>query len=221
MPHKFWPQEGSVWSTWYDLLVGTQLAAARAGFTAEAKAPDARLQWRIDFFPPVELTDGVSGRALQIRDSIKNKDRRVKFDQHLGPFPVFEAGNKIGTALTSSASTVGPLPPPPAPAPAPPASTRLTESLTSLALAYSSLLTAKADFDRLKSKLEAAQKAVDGKKALVEKRRRKVEKVREKEKRKAAPQATASASTSGEKRKQKERTGGKGKKAKGGADGAI
>ncbi|GAA5857763.1 hypothetical protein JCM8547_005974 [Rhodosporidiobolus lusitaniae] len=44
-PPKFWPQEGFVWHYWSDLLVATQLAAARAGFTAiqrewKAVAPD-------------------------------------------------------------------------------------------------------------------------------------------------------------------------------------
>ncbi|GAA5841219.1 hypothetical protein JCM11251_003237 [Rhodosporidiobolus azoricus] len=32
-PHKFWPSEGSTWQHWSDLLLATQLAAARAGFT--------------------------------------------------------------------------------------------------------------------------------------------------------------------------------------------
>ncbi|GAA5893432.1 hypothetical protein JCM6882_008031 [Rhodosporidiobolus microsporus] len=33
-PHKFWPSEGSTWQHWSDLLLATQLAAARAGFTS-------------------------------------------------------------------------------------------------------------------------------------------------------------------------------------------
>ncbi|GAA5857367.1 hypothetical protein JCM9279_006686 [Rhodotorula babjevae] len=32
-PHKYWPSVGSIYSHWSDLLLATQLAAARAGFT--------------------------------------------------------------------------------------------------------------------------------------------------------------------------------------------
>ncbi|GAA5913924.1 hypothetical protein JCM6882_004397 [Rhodosporidiobolus microsporus] len=33
-PHAFWPKPGSEWQHWSDLLVATQLAACRAGFTS-------------------------------------------------------------------------------------------------------------------------------------------------------------------------------------------
>ncbi|GAA6039168.1 hypothetical protein JCM8097_000449 [Rhodosporidiobolus ruineniae] len=39
----YWPQVGSVWHHWSDLLVATQLAAARAGFTNVGRAWDSRL----------------------------------------------------------------------------------------------------------------------------------------------------------------------------------
>ncbi|GAA5913889.1 hypothetical protein JCM6882_004388 [Rhodosporidiobolus microsporus] len=41
-PHKFWPSQDSVWDSWYDLLVGVRLAAARAGFTGVGKHWDVR-----------------------------------------------------------------------------------------------------------------------------------------------------------------------------------
>ncbi|POY75642.1 hypothetical protein BMF94_1264 [Rhodotorula taiwanensis] len=37
-PSKFWPSVGSTWDTWTDLLLATQLAGARAGFTSIGKA---------------------------------------------------------------------------------------------------------------------------------------------------------------------------------------
>ncbi|GAA5851037.1 hypothetical protein JCM5353_001772 [Sporobolomyces roseus] len=37
-PHEGWPQEGSVWEHWSDLLLATQLAALREGYSSVSKA---------------------------------------------------------------------------------------------------------------------------------------------------------------------------------------
>ncbi|GAA6018544.1 hypothetical protein JCM10207_007212 [Rhodosporidiobolus poonsookiae] len=63
--HKFWPSEGSKWQHWSDLLLATQLAAARAGFTGMARYWDVRLPNVLKLRCNVEPNARRQGRCRQ------------------------------------------------------------------------------------------------------------------------------------------------------------
>ena len=59
-PHDGWPAEGSVWEHWSDLLLATQLAALREGYTGISKA------WQIENFQHLKFRCKI--RACSVRE---------------------------------------------------------------------------------------------------------------------------------------------------------
>jgi len=84
-PHKYWPSVGSTYRHWSDLLLATQLAAARAGFNYVGRSWDARVPLQFAVQCNVEL----KGVAVGCRAWLLTA-RAVDEDDPSGPWRVSE-----------------------------------------------------------------------------------------------------------------------------------
>ncbi|GAA5918040.1 hypothetical protein JCM8208_003876 [Rhodotorula glutinis] len=73
-PHKYWPSVGSTWPHWSDLLLATQLAAARAGFNYVGRSWDERLPLQLAVRCNVEMKGVANCRAWLLTAKAVNED---------------------------------------------------------------------------------------------------------------------------------------------------
>ncbi|GAA5951820.1 hypothetical protein JCM10213_001113 [Rhodosporidiobolus nylandii] len=75
---------------------------------SDAKEPQERLDWRMDFFPELSLQEGCVGSPLRVRRSLSNLEHMTQVDQRIGFFPVRPASYKPPSppAIASSSATV-------------------------------------------------------------------------------------------------------------------
>jgi len=64
-PHDGWPAEGSIWEHWSDLLLATQLAALREGYTGISKAWHPRNSEKVGIRCKIENSDNREGSCQQ------------------------------------------------------------------------------------------------------------------------------------------------------------
>ncbi|GAA5846283.1 hypothetical protein JCM9279_005889 [Rhodotorula babjevae] len=136
---------------------------------SSAAEPQERLLWRMDFFPPIRLVDGHTGKPTQTKPSGRGT-HVPQCDQSIGPFPVRDRSptpesNDAGFAGDSSEEERSPSP----------SRTALVAVPDPLASQRAALLRAERDLSSAEEELNAATRRVDERRRLVEKKRRRLD----------------------------------------------